>query len=147
MHILIVFFCFTVGTIVAQPGGTGFYFATPCPKHQKPYTVLLDKSQSVCLPNQPVITIEEIQSVTDLEETNKTIFFHIILTQAGYKRLQKLTAQLSNGTLAFVVDQQVVSLINLKTNTLHQTIQFKTYVNQRSDLVAVHQKLKREMNL
>jgi hypothetical protein len=121
MHILIVFFCFTVGTIVAQPGGTGFYFATPCPKHQKPYTVLLDKSQSVCLPNQPVITIEEIQSVTDLEETNKTIFFHIILTQAGYKRLQKLTAQLSNGTLALRLTPSTKRFNSKRMSTSVQT--------------------------
>lgn len=112
----------------AQVHPDGFYFVIPCAQYiQKPMEVYLTddkKDEEVCITHQPVVAVESLQSVSELEDIAATnyAFFRLELTPETTQRLRKVFSGMPSNKFAFVLQNEVIFTFDVDPKKFNQFI-------------------------
>lgn len=138
----VVFFIFGSGSY-DQLNVSGFYLTLKCTSDVPKQRVLGKTKKTVCLARQPVVTYEELESVSDLQELEEVgyVYFDLKLSEKGYQTLKQLSNSFRTADLALVIGPTVVFVINMEKTEITRTFQIGGY-NKEKEISLVHEKLK-----
>ncbi|HEY9047771.1 MAG TPA: hypothetical protein VIN08_17815 [Ohtaekwangia sp.] len=124
---------------------TGFYFTVECTKYtSKPRIVTLsDKKMQVCITDQPVVTIDGFEVVSELMEIQEKnfAFFDVTLTDKAFQTLKKLSATFSLKNLVFIIDNEVVFLFEMEASNPTRVFRITGTYHSR-DVQRIYEKLR-----
>ncbi len=91
---------------------TGFYLTRSCaPTEQRQVVMITD--QKVCIADQPIITHDEIESLGELKKRNNKFYFDIALTDLVIKKVNVLSASLTEPSVALVIEGNIFAILPL----------------------------------
>lgn len=123
---LCIILLFITGAAVGQTplSDTGIYLTIKCSKNIPRQSVLLT-GRSVCLAPSPIILPADFESVGEVVNTNKMIYFELTFRPKATERLAKLTANLPGSNLALVVDDEVFFVFKSDDLKVLRTFRFQ----------------------
>jgi len=127
-----------------QPNDSGIFLTVLCSKYENynnAYTVLTT-SKKVCLANKPIITLDDFESISSLNDSNTNqIYFDVKLSSDASEILDKLNKNFPNSELALVIENQVFIVFKLNGEQLNRTFRFKGKQSEISDFITMNKKL------
>jgi hypothetical protein len=122
---------------------SGFYLTLKCTPDVPKQRILGKNKKTVCLAKQPVVTHEELESVSALQELEEVgyVYFDLKLSEKGYQTLKQLSASFRTADLALVIDHTVVFVINMEETEITRAFQIGAY-GEAKEIHQVHEKLK-----
>jgi len=107
-------FVLTGATTVS--GQTGMFLTYDCPRNTKNARKVSIEKKNVCLAENPLITFDEIESLSPITEYPGMLEFYMVLTEKSYERLQR--AYSISAIIVYLVDGQVLFTMDTKATPL-----------------------------
>lgn len=142
---LILACMFLASDAYGQAYPNGFYFTIPCSKFVKePMPVFLTdkKDEKVCITDQPVVVLEELESISDLEllPSRNFVSFDFKMTLQTTAKLQKVFNTMVSSDFAFVIDNEVVFVFQVDETKFNQFISISGSL-RAGKVQQIHQRL------
>ncbi len=112
--LVICLFVLTGATTVS--GQTGMFLTYNCPRNTKNARQVVVEKTSVCLAEKPLVTSDEIESISPITEYPGMLEFYMVLTEKSFERLKQ--AYNISPVIVYLVDGQLLFTLETKTNTL-----------------------------
>jgi hypothetical protein len=121
----------------------GFYLTVDCAvRNDIKRKNELDERKTVCLTQQPIVSIQEIEGVSDLNNEGFMTSFDVFITAKALDQFNTIRASLKTTSIALVIDDKVLFLIAPK-DPLERVLRVTVFVN--SDIRKVQAKLAAEI--
>lgn len=98
----------------------------------------------ICISKKPIIQIKELQYITDIKYNpkNQTYYIDVGLTSSGMLTLNRTISSLPNSKFAFVVDDEIICIFKITTETSIHAIRMGEDA-ALDDLKTIHAALKK----
>ena len=98
----------------------GFYLTVDCDlRPEVRRRSLLDSRRVLCLAQQPFLSMREVEDVGSITTVDRTHYFDINISKKAIDKLRTVKASLKNATIALVVNNEVVFIIEDKMTIAH----------------------------
>lgn len=143
-HFIIIFSFVVFGPCLtyAQAVSTGFFVLIEDKTGCTNLIASLSSGEKYCLPNDPVITSVEFESVSDIkyDKASRMKYINLKLSHEGFKILKTLIGRLPDSKLALVIDNKVVGIFDRKGKGLNRIMPIK---GDSPNLHWIHDKLQK----
>jgi len=98
----------------------GFYLTVDCAvRGEIRRKSTLDDQKTVCLSRQPVVSIHEIEAVSEMIEVGIMSSFDVFISAKALNQFNILRASLKSTSIALVIDNKVLFLVTPETHLEH----------------------------
>ena len=122
---------------------TGFYLTSPCNKGDVNLRKFDPEKKNLCLVASPIVTIDDIASISGFAFEKGREMFEMRLTAKGYSKLR--TAFGLSPVIAFVVENEIFFIMNTGETELYQTL--KIFQSEQSNFHKLHNLLRKEIQI
>jgi hypothetical protein len=121
----------------------GFYLTVDCAvRNNIKRKNELNEQKAVCLTQQPIVSIQEINSVSGLIDSGLMSYFDVFITPKALDQFKTIRASLKTTSIALVIDNKVLFLIGPEVS-LEKVLRVTVFAN--SDIRKVQAKLAAEI--
>jgi hypothetical protein len=129
--------------VSAQENSIGIYVTTKLKQNCQKSLLSLNKKETICVTDNPVLSAGCFSKVTKLKENSllDIYYFHLVFSESGYQKFKLLYTELPNAEFVLVVDNKVIGFIKNPDEIKNKSLQIDG--DARSpELKWVHEKLK-----
>jgi hypothetical protein len=98
------------------------------------------KNKAYCIPEKPLISVYHFKKIGMLKSAGKIDFFDVDIDKAGTKKLFLLQENLKGLDLAFILNDQIIGMIELDDNNSSHQMRFYS-IGFDTPLKEVHDQL------
>lgn len=122
---------------------TGFYLTSPCNKGDSELRRFAPEKRNLCLVTSPIVTLEDVASISEFATENGRLMFEMKLTTKGHAMLR--TAFSLSPVIAFVVDNEMFFVMDTEDTKLYQTL--KIFQSDQANFYRLHTALRKELQI
>lgn len=90
----------------------GFYLTVDCAvRNNVKRKNMLDDRKAVCLGSQPIVSIHEIEAISDLADAGLASYFDIAITARALDQFNTIRAAIKTTSIAVVINNKVLFVI------------------------------------
>jgi hypothetical protein len=118
----------------------GFYLTVDCDvRPEISRKSILDSRRVLCLAQQPFLSMREVDDVSSVINADRAYYFDINISKKGADKLRKIKASLKNATIALIVNNEMVFIIEDKM-TIQHILRILVF-SSAEDLAAVREQI------
>ena len=136
------------GYSFAQEMSSGVFLTMKSSKDYKDYSIKIstrDNSElnSVFIPLEPIISVEEFTKVSEIinEEKHNQSYFYLSFSTGGIEKLKKITTNVEGVELVLVVNNTIIGYIKTMSSIVNKSILINGPIRS-PDVVWAHRNLK-----